>query len=279
MEKPLSIQFIYGLGTGRCGTGTLAKFFDKQKGISSSHEGQFCPWEKDLVAFYQSIIDLVNKTTEAKIATVAFYWRNYLSEILRDFKNPKLIVLKREKQKVVESFASKYQDKNYWSKIKGKNFSGRLPGNDPIGAMFPKYDLSKEDAIAKYWEDYYNDGEIDYWSKKFPDNIMFMKSEDLWAGEEAQKEILEFLEIPKEDWVLDASIWEHKRPKQGKVLKLDREPPQELIDMAKRRVHYGHAVDHAGLPTSFDFQLTEEEFQQIKDDPEIMKLLAKEEHA
>lgn len=273
------IQFIWGLGSGRCGTGTLAKFLDKQKGISSFHEGQFCPWEKDLVAFYQSVITLVNKTTEANIATVAFYWRNYLSEIFRDFNNPKLIVLKRQKEKVVESFASMYADRNYWSVEKGKNWNGNSPREDPLKHLFPKHDLPKKEAIAKYWEDYYNDGEIDYWMKKFPGNIIIIKSEDLWEGEDAQKEILKFLAIPKKDWVLDPSIWEHKRREQGKVLQLNRHPPIELIEMAQRRAHYGHAVDHAGLPTSFDFQLTEEEFQQIKEDPEIMKLLAKEEHA
>ncbi len=267
------IQFIFGLGSGRCGTGTLAKLLDKQKGISSSHEGQFCPWEKDLVAFYQSIIGLVNETTEPRIATVAFYWRNYLSEIFRDFKNPKLIVLKREKQKVVESFASLYQDKNHWSDPEGKNWDGRDPKSAPLAAMFPKYDLSKKDAIAQYWEDYYNDGELKYWMKRFPRNIMLIRSEKFWEGEEAQKKIFRFLGIPKKEMVFDTSIWAHKRPEKENVLTLDRPMPKEMQNWGKNRALYGSAARHSGIPTEMEFQLTEEEFNQIKDHPDIKRLI------
>jgi len=269
----MEIQFIFGLGTGRCGTGTLTEFLDKQNGIWAKHEGQYCPWKKDLVAFYQSVIKLMNEATEAKIATVAFYWRNYLSEIFRDFRNPKLIVLKRQKEKVVESFSSLYRDKNYWSLQGGENWDGRSPQGDAIQYMFPKYNLPKKEAIGQYWEDYYNDGTINYWMAKFPRNIMLMPSEKLWGSEEAQKEILEFLEIPEEDWVLDPSIWSHKRPKKEKVLMVNREPPKKLMQMALNRALYGQAAPYSGLPTGFDFQLTEEEFQQIEDDPELMAKL------
>lgn len=277
----MAIQFILGLGSGRCGTGTLAKLLDKQKGIFCCHEGEFCPWERDIIAFYQSILNLTQReeTNELRIGNVAFYWKNYLSEIFRDLVNPKVIVLKRAKEKVVESFSSMYRDKNHWSTLGGRNWDGRDPQDSALTLMFPKYDLSKKDAIAQYWEEYYNDGAIDYYLDKFPQNIMLIRSEDLWAGEDAQKRIFEFLDIPEEDMVFDADIWMNKRPKEkSKFLALDRKAPAELEQIGLNKALYGvNAMAIVGMPMDVEVELTEEEIQPIKDDPEIMKLLNKEE--
>jgi len=276
----MAIQFIFGLGSGRCGTGTLAEFLGLQKGIWAKHESGFCPWEKDIVAFYQSIVALLAEATEMRIATVALYWRQYLSEIFRDFLNPKVIVLKRDKKKVVESFASMYRGRNYWSTPGGRNWEGNDTENDPLGAWFPKYDLPKKEAIGKFWEEYYNDGAIDYWLKKFPRNIMLMRSEDLWAGEEAQRTIFEFLEIPEEDMIFDTSIWKHKRPdKRTSFIAVNRKPPERLGELHRMRKHSGVALEYAEIDTGVEVELTPEEFKQIEAQPEMMKALNKEEEA
>ena len=267
------MEFIFGLGSGRCGTGTLADLLNKQKGICCFHEGGFCPWEKDLIAFYQTIVDLVNKATEMRIGNVAFYWKNYLSEIFRDFNNPKVIVLKRAKEKVVESFSSMYYDKNHWSTVGGKNWEGRDPNESPLTVMFPKYDLCKKDAISKYWEEYYNDGAIDYYLNKFPENIMLIRSEDLWKGEHAQKRIFEFLEIPKSDMVFDASIWKHKRREEAPVVKIDKPIPEEFKNTELNYALYGQAVDYAGLNKEVEMVVSDEEMAQIMAHPNIKKML------
>jgi len=275
------IQFIFGIGTGRCGTGTLSKLLDKQKGISCTHEKQFCPWERDLIAFYQSLIGMTQReeVDTVRVGNVAFYWKNYLPEIFRDLLNPKVIVLKREKEKVVESFASMYRGKNHWSTPGGTNWDGQDPQGSVLAIMFPKYDLSKKDAIAQYWEEYYNDGAIDYYLDKFPQNIMLIRSEDLWAGEDAQRTILEFLDIPEEDMVFDTSIWMHKRPKEKqKFVAFDRKPPPELEQVALNKALYGvNAMAIAGMPLDVEVELTENEMAQIMEHPEIVKALDKEE--
>ncbi len=273
------IQLIFSIGSGRCGTGTLTELLNKQKGICAFHEGDFVPWEKDIVAFYQSIISLINKATERRIATVAFYWKNYLPEIFRDLLNPKVIVLKRAKEKVVESFAAMYRDKNFWSMPGGKNWDGRNAGNDPLPLMFPKYDLSKKDAIAQYWEEYYNDGAIDYYLDKFPRNIMLINSEDLWTCEDAQRAIFKFLDIPKKKMVFDTSIWLHKSPeKTPPFIALDIQPPAGLAEISLNKRLYGaQAMAIVGMPLDVEVELTDEEIKPIKDNPEIMKALNKEE--
>jgi len=259
------MQFIFGLATGRSGTGTLAELLDKQKGIYAKHEGQYCPWEKDIIAFYQSICDLMKYANEKRIATVAFYWRNYLSEIFRDFNDPKVIVLKRERQKVIDSFGSMYRNKNHWSNPEWEGFDGNNPGITPLNAMWPKYDLPKLEAIGAYWDEYYNDGLIDYWLDKFPQNIMLMRSEELWKSEDAQRTIFDFLEIEEEDRVYDTSIWKHKRQKDPPYLALDRKPPPELHEIAKQKALYGReAMILTGRPVDVEVQLTEEEFQQVE---------------
>lgn len=276
MSNGMPIRMTFGISTGRSGTGTLAQLLNKQKGMCCTHEKQFCPWDKDLVAFYQSILMLINEATEPKIATVAFYWRNYLSEIFRDFIDPKVIVLRRDKEKVVESFASLYRDKNHWSDPRGKKFDGRLPLGAPLAAMFPKYDLSKKDAIGRYWEDYYNDGLLAYWMNKFPDSMMLLESEELWKGEDAQKKIFDFLEIENEDRVFDSSIWAHKRPDKDNVLILNRPAPKGMEDWGKNKALYGTAAPYAGIRTEMEFELTPEEFEQMKDHPQVKELLKEE---
>lgn len=274
----MPVQFIFGLGSGRCGSGTLADFLNLQKGIYGRHEGGFVPWEKDLVAFYQRVVLLLNETNEMRIGTVAIYWKPYLSEIFRDFLNPKIIVLKRDKEKVVESFAAMYRDRNYWSVIDGKNWEGNDPGIDPLSDWFPKYDLPKKEAIGKFWEEYYNDGAIDYYLDKFPQNIIVIRSEDFWTSEDSQKQILEFLDIPEEDMIFDMSIWKHKSPdERPNFLSVQGKPPDKLYEIRKLRSHSGNALEFAGMDTDIDVQLTPEEFKQIEKHPDVMKLLNKEE--
>ena len=275
------IQYIFGISTGRSGTGTLATLLDKQKGIYCSHEGEFMPWERDLIAYYQSLIGMTQReeVDTVRVGNVAFYWKNYLPEIFRDLLNPKVIVLKRAKEKVVESFAAMYRDKNFWSMPGGKNWDGRNAGNDPLPLMFPKYDLSKKDAIAQYWEEYYNDGAIDYYLDKFPRNIMLINSEDLWAGEDAQRAIFKFLDIPKKKMVFDTSIWLHKSPDETPpFIALDIQPPAGLAEISLNKRLYGaQAMAIVGMPLDVEVELTDEEIKPIKDNPEIMKALNKEE--
>lgn len=266
------IRFIFGIGTGRCGTGSLAKLLDKQPGIWCSHEGEFCPWEKDLVAYYQSLVSLVSKAGETKIGNVAFYWKNYLSEIFRDLNDPKVIVLKRKKEEVIESFASMYHGKNHWSMVEGENWEGRDPGDAPLTAMWPKYDLSKKEAIGQYWDDYYAD--IPFWMDKFPQNMMLVDMYDLFNKQEIQKQILEFVGIDSKDMVIDTSIWEHKRKDlKGGLLSLKRAFPKELDQIALNKALYGQAAGYAGLPVDIELQLTEEEMAEARKNPEFEKLM------
>jgi len=105
---------------------------------------------------------------------------------------------------------------------------------------------------------------------------MLINSEDLWAGEDAQRSIFEFLEIPDEEMVFDTSIWAHKRPDKGNVLELNRPVPKEIEDWGKNRALYGSAARLAGISTELEFQLTPEEFEQIKDHPEVQRQLKEE---
>jgi len=205
---------------------------------------------------------------------VAFYWKNYLSEIFRDFNNPKVIVLKRERQKVIDSFGSMYREQNYWSNPESDKFDGREPGLAVLGDMWPKYDLPKKEAIGAYWDEYYNDGAFEYYMDKFPDNIILVRSEDFWAGEEAQKTILDFLEIEESERVYDTSIWKHKRQEEQPYLAVDRSAPPELRKIALDKALYGRtAMVMAGKPVDVEVELTQEEFDKIYTHPEMAKIL------
>lgn len=272
----MPVRFILGVGSGRTGTGSLAELLDKQPGVSCTHEGLFIPWEKDLIAYYQALIKLVNNATEPIIGNVAFYWKNYLSEVFRDLVDPKIIVLKRKRQEVIESFSALYYGKNHWSSREEDNWDGRDPGMQILSAMFPKYDLSKEEAIGQYWDEYYAD--MDFWMDKFPDNMMLVDMYDL-KDKATQRRILKFIGIPTRNMVFDDSIHKHKRTdrKKGGMLFVNGPPPKELEDMAMNKALFGvSAMKLAGLPTDFELDLTDEEFAQIKEHPDVKNMLEKE---
>jgi len=272
----MPVRFVLGVGSGRCGTGTLAELLDKQPGICCSHESCFIPWDKDLIAYYQALIRLVNKATEPIIGNVAFYWKNYLSEVFRDLVDPKIIVLKRKRQEVIESFSALYHGISHWSSREKDNWHGGDIGMQILSAMFPKYDLSKEEAIGQYWDDYYAD--MDFWMDKFPDNMILVDMYNL-KDKATQKRIFEFIDIPTRNMVFDDSIHKHKRTdrKKGGMLFVNSPPPKALEDMAMNKALFGvPAMKLAGLPTDFELELTDEEFAQIKEHPDVERLTKEE---
>lgn len=270
------IQYIIGCGSGRSGTGSLTELLSKQKNIWATHEGQFMPWKKDLIAFYQSLIKLEQESPKPIVANIGFYWKNYLSEIFRDLINPKVICLQREREGVIKSFSALYRGKNHWSDPKGKNFDGRNPGLQPLTLMFPTYDLSKEEAIGKYWDEYYYD--IDFWLDKFPQNMMLIKMQDAFHTKKAQRKILDFIGIPRKEQVIDLGIWKHKRSdaiKGGMLAEVlhDIKKPEEWDKTARNNRLFGQAAKYAGLKTEYELELTDKEFVEIQDDPEFQRAL------
>jgi len=186
-------NLIIGCGTGRCGTVSLNMVLAAQKDISIFHEGFGLPWEEDRELFFSCILRLMQEYDAKFIGNVSFAWCSYLSMIFTYIRDPRVIVMKREREKVVHSFYTRteFVKINNWTKFDSEHWDDdRWVRDDALSHMFPRYDLPKREAIGAYWDDYY--GIAEFWVNRFPDNIRIFQMEDVLNSKEGQLKMLEF---------------------------------------------------------------------------------------
>jgi len=141
-------KLIFGLGTGRCGSTSLANL------LGLDHEGDpKLPW-----AFSQYALD--NKLGYLlfleKRGDVGMYYLPYVEAILRIFPKAKFVCLKRDRDETVESFKKKIGRRNHWLVHNGNGWELDLNWDD----KYPKYDLlNRDEAIGRYWDEYYTEAE------------------------------------------------------------------------------------------------------------------------
>ena len=185
-------KLIVGLGTGRCGTWSLTKFFQKQENFSSTHEAYFLPWRHDCLRCYSVIVQLFQNQTEY-ISDVGFYWIKYVEDAISILPDTKFICLKRERSSVVESFDHNTPYTNYWTDIASVHWDWKMWEISHLNAMFPSYDLPKREAIGKYWDEYYTMASA--YEKTHPNNFKIFDVNNL-NTKDGQNSILDFVGFP-----------------------------------------------------------------------------------
>tara|TARA_R110000765_G_C18659850_1_gene576649 strand:+ start:12 stop:662 length:651 start_codon:yes stop_codon:yes gene_type:complete len=194
-------KLIFCLGTGRCATSSMAFLLNSQHSSLFTHElFPILPWEneKDRCDRTNSLIqfkfnqlthqshnyDIVGDSGSYYLPYVEVFARSIMHSEEFDFK---FIILKRDKLETIESFKTKFKRQN---NNPLQNHSG--PKNE-WDASFPKYDeCSLDDAIEKYYDDYYStSAEL---SEKFPKNVRIFNSEIL-NSDKGLTSLFEFLDI------------------------------------------------------------------------------------
>jgi hypothetical protein len=168
---------IFGIGTGRCGTQSLAYLLNQQKGHKVSHEflarntehGPL-PW-----TYNEELID-----------------ENIQTLVDQGFTGD----MKRNKDKVVHSFIRKTAGLDHWgTSIKVNNIWDKA---------FPSYGLpNKSVTIGMYYDEYYL--RVDSLIEKYPENIKIFPIETL-NQPSGVKSVLDFCGIPKESQVLETKV-------------------------------------------------------------------------
>jgi hypothetical protein len=120
----------------------------------------------------------------------------------------KVVVMRRERKKVVNSFMAKTKGRNHWQTVKkrGKVSKDR---NDPVwDPCFPSFpsSLAKSEAIGQYWDVYEN--YTLYLEYQYPDNVRVFATEEVFGKghEDAQAGMLGWIGIPQKQHVLDTRI-------------------------------------------------------------------------
>jgi hypothetical protein len=137
----------FGLGTGRCGTGSLARLLQ----IPHEADGPL-PWEVECWRL-EMRLERWSKQRAKFHGDVGFYYLPYV-ELLNERLKCRFICLTRNKQQVIDSYLRHAAELNHWALHDGSTW--RI---DPKwDAAFPKYDCpSKAEAIGRYWEEYHEE--------------------------------------------------------------------------------------------------------------------------
>lgn len=190
-------QLIFGLGTGRCGTKSLAAFLNCQHDTSVTHQrllGRFLPWEPNIRMLARYVAQVQRQSMPARYhGNVSFYWLRYVGRILKEYDpEARFICLQRNRGGTVDSFlrGSRRRNKDHWTKDRHERGCLVFPHADKA---FPKYDGTIEEALGCYWDEYYSRAR--HWAKKYPTNfrIFPLSSLNNAAGQTA---ILDWAHIP-----------------------------------------------------------------------------------
>lgn len=197
---PPPTRVVFGLGTGRCGTTSLAALIALQPGAVGSHErhGPAVAWvggEREVDAVLDEVAaDLARGAS--LVGDIGLYYLPYVGRIRARFPEARFVVLQRERQATVESFIEKTADKsNHWAP------TPRFARHARWNQCFPTYDaaLPKREAIGRYWDEYY--AATDALERAEPGVFLTVRTEEL-GGEAAQRRILDFLGVPRERQVV-----------------------------------------------------------------------------
>ena len=192
-EITSSKKFIIGIGTGRCGTMSLARFLSQCKGVFVDHErregGWVLPWEFNR-KLADGKIEMLKKLYGEIVGDVAFYYLNYIRYFFEKLPNLKVIVMKRDREETILSYLKKTEGRNHWIENPEK-YGWRV--DSTWDKAYPKFETKdKKEAIGKYWDLYYQ--KVELLKKEFPEKILEVNLED-FNKKETQDEIYNFVGV------------------------------------------------------------------------------------
>ncbi len=194
-------KFVYGMGCGCCGTASLALLLNSQPNALVSHEmSPILPWTLDQGRIqwkygqldHQShLFDLVGDVGTYYLSYIGFLMKSLEEvEVLAEGYDFKFVIMKRNKEDVIKSFMKKFK-RQHNNPL--QNHDDPTLKVDKWDDAFPKYnDVSLEDAIKLYYDDYYKIADI--FIERHPDNVRMFDVDSL-NTETGVKDILDFVGV------------------------------------------------------------------------------------
>ena len=136
------------------------------------------------------------------VGDVASFYLPYIEDIIALEPEIRIVCLKRPREEVVDSFC-RWLDHtfslriNHWAKRPAPGWH-----HDPNWTrIFPQYDITdRADGIRKYCDEYRQ--RVEELVGRYPQNIRVLDHQQALNSEEGQRELLDFLGIPRERQVL-----------------------------------------------------------------------------
>lgn len=213
-------RLVVGLGSGRSGSTSLARFLGAQPNSFFCHEGayyrpaflrytfgEYLPWDIDEDAFRTWLSELTHAAGEAAFfGDCAFYLLPYTDLIRAAHPEARFICIKRDRAAVVASFLRQHVGTNPWQEHDGSFWLMRMRDR-----TFPKFDArTKAEAVGKYWDLY--SAMTEAYEKKYPDAFRIFDFARL--NEQAtQVAMLDFAGFPQESRVLKMPVANRSIPR------------------------------------------------------------------
>lgn len=175
---------LIGLGTGRCGTTSLAHILNSAEGCEITHETSAARLALSWKFSEEGIKKILKgfQSSGARVSgDVAFFYLPYVEWVAKEAPETTFICLKRNREETIESYMKKTMHRDHWSR--------KCTNSDPWDRLYPKFETDdKREAIGMYWDMYYAEAtrleKSGVRIKTFDMNLMNTK--------EGVKEILEF---------------------------------------------------------------------------------------
>jgi len=179
-------KLVFGLGSGRCGSASLAYLLSHQESTHASHElFPILPWKVNTTIMtkkwtgmdHQShLFDVVTDSGSYFLPYVPVIFNSWHQhEYAKNRYGLKFICLKRDKEKTVQSYLNKFRKQN---NNPLQNHNDPSIKTNEWDLCFPKYDgISLEEAISKYYDEYYS--VCDFWESKYSPNFRIFSTETL----------------------------------------------------------------------------------------------------
>jgi len=214
-------NIVIGLGTGRCGTHSLTNLLNTHPDIRATHERCGLGWAEDVAVPVQAITNMRNWYSEPIVSDVAFYWLDYIDNVIELYPDTKFICFKRDKVDVVNSFMRTGSFAMHHRIMKGAfgqeiyrlcdhvtqeeldnmdkatrdwvDGTWNMPVPFDIVDNTPQGIIEREKWFCYYWDEYNKDAEK--WQEKYPNNFVIYDMLNALNTIEGQTEIFNFIGI------------------------------------------------------------------------------------
>jgi hypothetical protein len=167
------MKYIIGIGTGRCGTRSLATLLANQEDTRATHEGYVMPWQTNPHYLESYICWLTRRGKEAFQVDVGFYMLPYVESLAAILGEVKFVVMQRTRQGVVDSYERWVPELNHWQAHRGDRWK-----RSAWDEAYPKFRAdSRKEALGLYW-DYYRK-QTALISNRLPGRVLFVDVEAL----------------------------------------------------------------------------------------------------
>lgn len=204
-ERKASRGLVLGMGTGRCGTHTLAELLSRQPDTSVTHEQP--PLLSWLPESGRNIIGarlerILGMRPQRLVGDVGSFYLPYIESALAHQPRMRVVCLERPREEIVASFcawldAAHPLPTDHWSDEPTEGWY-----HEPVWTrVFPQYPTrTREEGLRRYWDEYHEKATA--LMRRFPDNVRIFPTAASFNKEDSMRDLLSFVGIPREQQVL-----------------------------------------------------------------------------